>query len=108
MNRWTLPTASTALLDAALEEWSEAIADLSNDEIRDGLKLMRDTYPDWPPTTGQFRALCRPPKAREPEYRYPPLYIPPPPEDEEVKRARLAKSAANLREVMRVLKGGKP
>jgi hypothetical protein len=32
---------------------------LSGERIKAGLNRTLDAYPDWPPTLGQFRALCR-------------------------------------------------
>jgi hypothetical protein len=46
-------------LSATLAEWADAISDLSDEQVEHGIRAARDEYPDWPPTIGQFRALCR-------------------------------------------------
>ena len=40
-------------------EWAQVIEPFGVDAIRVALKLARGRHPDWPPTLGQFEALCR-------------------------------------------------
>ena len=43
------------------DAWQTGLARFTGDQIKAGLNRTLDRYPDWPPTLGQFRALCRPP-----------------------------------------------
>ena len=44
-----------------LDAWQTGLSGLSGEQIKAGLNRTLDSYPDWPPTLGQFRQLCRPP-----------------------------------------------
>jgi hypothetical protein len=44
-----------------IDSWRTGLEGFSGDQIASGLKRMLDVYPEWPPTLGEFRALCRPP-----------------------------------------------
>ena len=44
-----------------VDAWQTGLAGLSGEQIKAGLNRTLDTYPDWPPTLGQFKALCRVP-----------------------------------------------
>lgn len=65
--------------EAAAREWREcwaiALRDLTGEQIAAGLdKLMRGAH-EWPPTTGEFRALCKP-VIRPEHQRHPVLAAP--------------------------------
>lgn len=110
-HRWPLSTASSQLYDMAVAEWADATADFSDEEIQRGIRAMRDECPEWPPTIGEFRALCRPQKPAEPEHHYPPLAPPLPvltEAQEAERRERLKANAARLRELrLTILDGGR-
>lgn len=42
------------------QEWSEAIADLTEDEIRSGFRADLDRGSDFPPSSAKLRVMCRP------------------------------------------------
>lgn len=43
-----------------MDAWGEALAGVSPDFIRDAISKVAAAYPSWPPTLGEFVALCRP------------------------------------------------
>lgn len=43
-------------------EWREAIADLTEDEIRSGFRADLDRGSDFPPSSAKLRVMCRPPQ----------------------------------------------
>ena len=44
-----------------IDAWRTGLQGFSGDQIGAGLQRMLDAYPEWPPTLGQFRALCKAP-----------------------------------------------
>ena len=44
-----------------IDAWRTGLEGFSGEQIGAGLKRCLDAHPDWPPTLGQFRQLCRPP-----------------------------------------------
>lgn len=44
-----------------IDAWRTGLEGFTGEQIKAGLTKMLDAHPDWPPTLGQFRALCRPP-----------------------------------------------
>jgi hypothetical protein len=42
-----------------LDAWQAGLCGLSGEQIKAGLTRTLDAYPEWPPTLGQFKALCR-------------------------------------------------
>ena len=44
-----------------IDSWRTGLEGFSGEQIGAGLKRMLDVHPEWPPTLGEFRALCRPP-----------------------------------------------
>lgn len=87
------------MLAVALAEWTDAVSGLTDSQIDQGIRAMRDQYPEWPPTTGEFRALCRPVDDDLPEHRMRPLYQRALPEPESVTQARDAYSQARIDEL---------
>ena len=43
----------------AEREWGRNLSDFSLDDIKRGLDKCVDEHPSWPPTIGEFKALCR-------------------------------------------------
>ncbi|NCF83884.1 MAG: hypothetical protein GWP74_19990 [Proteobacteria bacterium] len=54
-NRWS---ASFGNFDQN-DTWLAVLQGLTPQQIADGLAATPKTYPEWPPTVGQFRGLCR-------------------------------------------------
>ncbi len=78
------------------ETWAIALADLTGDQIAMGLdKLMKGAH-EWPPTTGEFRDLCKP-VVRAEHQRHPALSAP---RDTKDRSAELAKIKAMLSKKM--------
>ena len=44
-----------------IDSWRTGLEGFSGEQIAAGLRRCLDAHPDWPPTLGEFRALCRPP-----------------------------------------------
>lgn len=42
-----------------MDAWQTTLNGVSADGIRRAIELCPIQYPDWPPTAGQFRAMCR-------------------------------------------------
>ena len=49
------------------DTWGRALGDLSGEQIAAGLEALTRTTDGWPPTTGEFRAMCKP--VRRPEHQ---------------------------------------
>ena len=43
---------------AAQNEWAEQLSKFSLDQIKKALDVCVDNFPEWPPTVGEFKALC--------------------------------------------------
>lgn len=69
---WTNRFTSRAMYDASKREWTYMLAQFSDREIMAALDQSADSYPSWPPTPGEFRALCKM-QRKEPSYQ--PLQI---------------------------------
>ena len=50
-------------------EWSRGLAGISPDEIGKALKQLPSLHPKWPPTIGEFQALCNIGKSDLPEFK---------------------------------------
>ncbi len=50
---------AVADFDGLAQEWSEGLAGLTGDEIKEGLRVCRGSR-TWPPCVAEFRADCRP------------------------------------------------
>lgn len=78
------------------ETWAIALHDLTGEQIAAGLeKLMKGAH-EWPPTTGEFRALCKP-VIRPEHQRHPVLAAP---RDTKDRSAELARIRAMLAKKM--------
>ena len=44
-----------------IDHWRSGLEGYSGEQIKRALDRMLDIHPDWPPTLGQFRQLCKPP-----------------------------------------------
>lgn len=80
------------------DTWGRALAGLSGEQIAQGLAKLATGTDGWPPTSGEFRALCVPPKPIPAHQRHPLLDAPKP-----VKTNR----AATVREAAALLDGKK-
>lgn len=88
--------------EIAAREWSRGLAGLTGDQIAVGLEkcAMRKLTPgeeDWPPTPGEFRALCLPECVPMIHRRYPVLG----------KLWDAEKGRAAIAEARKLLRGGK-
>ncbi len=45
-----------------LNTWAGAIAGVPPENLRQAMKSVATAHPSWPPTLGEFLALCAPPK----------------------------------------------
>ena len=59
--KWTsILTDDPEIRDAFAREWAEELSGLSHELIKYGVSRCSMAYPDWPPTVGQFRNICKP------------------------------------------------
>lgn len=95
-NKWTSGFGSKEIENFAKREWYEALtsANLSPDQIREGLDKCRDTQ-EWPPTISEFISIAKPPivHAMHKEFKN---QLPPPKISEE----QLAENRRKLRELL--------
>lgn len=42
------------------DTWARALAGVTGEQIADGLEKLATSTDGWPPTSGEFRALCKP------------------------------------------------
>lgn len=79
------------------ETWVRGCCDLGPDALARGLRKCLDWNGNegWPPSLPQFRAMCRAPKQREPEYS-----LPKPPMSPEQLKSR-DETRATIRSVLR-------
>ena len=92
-HKWTSCFPDKVTLEAAKNEWSKQLGEYSTQHIAYAVDNVVDEYPEWPPTIGQFKKLCRSAE-REPLYRKPAL---PNPSTPETARRELEKMKKVLR-----------
>ena len=94
-HKWSslFPDGDLALYEESKSMWAEEMGGLSMEQIKYALDIVVDNYPEWPPTVGQFKQLC---KLSEIEPDYVPMKLDNPSKPETV--------AANLAEMMQTLK----
>ena len=94
-HKWSslFPEGDLALYEESKSMWAEEMGGLTMEQIKYALDIVVDNYPEWPPTVGQFKQLC---KLSEIEPDYVPLKLDNPAKPETV--------AANLAAMMRSLK----
>ena len=70
------------------ETWAIALRDLTGEQIAVGLEKLMQGAHEWPPTTGEFRALCKP-VIRPEHQRHPVLAAPRDTKDRSADLARI-------------------
>jgi hypothetical protein len=58
-HKWASQFPDEAFTIEAKKVWAMDLTGLTNDQIKQGLDTMIDEYPSWPPTIGEFKALCK-------------------------------------------------
>jgi len=58
-HKWASQFPDEAFTIEAKKIWAMDLSGLSNNQIKQGLDTMIDRYPSWPPTLGEFKALCK-------------------------------------------------
>ena len=58
-HKWASQFPDEAFTDEAKKIWAQDLSGLTNDQIKLGLDTMIDEYPSWPPTVGEFKAICK-------------------------------------------------
>jgi hypothetical protein len=58
-HKWASQFPDEEFIDEAKKVWARDLTDLTNDQIKQGLDTMTGKYPSWPPTIGEFKALCK-------------------------------------------------
>jgi hypothetical protein len=53
LHKWT--SAIEGIEEVAVEEWSQALAGLTGDQLKNGIDSWKG---DWPPTAEEFRSAC--------------------------------------------------
>jgi hypothetical protein len=51
---------SNALGERPNGAWAATLADVSIEELREGMRACAIRHPSWPPTAGEFLTLCQP------------------------------------------------
>ena len=94
-HKWSslFPDGDLALYEESKSMWAEEMGGLSMEQIKYALDIVVDNYPEWPPTVGQFKQLCKLSEI-EPDYVAPRLDNPSKPET----------VAASMAEMMQTLK----
>jgi hypothetical protein len=58
-HKWTSQFAADTDMKLAKSVWADGLSGLANDQIKQALDMCIDEYPSWPPTLGEFKALCK-------------------------------------------------
>ena len=58
-HKWASQFPDEEFIDEAKKVWAMDLSMLSADQLKIGLDTVIDQYPEWPPTVGQFKALCK-------------------------------------------------
>lgn len=58
-NKWASQFPDEEFIDEAKKVWAMDLSMLSADQLKIGLDTAIDKYPTWPPTVGEFKALCK-------------------------------------------------
>ena len=92
-HKWASLYPDEEIYAEAKKDWSVELGGISLEQIKYALDIVVDNYPEWPPTVGQFKQLC---KLSEIEPDYVPLKLDNP--------AKPETDAANLAAMMQTLK----
>jgi hypothetical protein len=79
-----------------MDAWQEGLGDVTGEQVRVALAGVLTAHPEWPPTLGQFLALCKP--VVQPSHR---LFLPSPQIDASKRGpvpAQFAEAVAKLQE----------
>ena len=57
------------MLNGMIDVWGSALAGVDPMEIKSALDRLPTDFPEWPPTVGQFLALCNVGKYDLPEFK---------------------------------------
>lgn len=57
--KWTSLITDEGTLHAMELIWGKVLSKVDPAQIKVSLDRLPDEYPDWPPTVGQFRAVCK-------------------------------------------------
>ena len=58
-NRWTSLIQNEESDNAMRKVWGEGLVDINPEKIKSAVDMLPNEYPSWPPTMGQFLALCK-------------------------------------------------
>jgi hypothetical protein len=58
LRKWTSQISTEEIYQAALKIWDRELREISDEEIKKALDKLSAQYPEWPPTPGEFKALC--------------------------------------------------
>ncbi|MCP5004667.1 MAG: hypothetical protein GY941_12125 [Planctomycetes bacterium] len=58
-HKWASAYPDDEFIDEAKRDWAEELKGLTYMQIKQGLDTTTDHYPSWPPTVGEFKALCK-------------------------------------------------
>ena len=67
--KWTSQITDDQMLDDLQKVWGYHLAKFSPDEIKRSLDALPKSYPEWPPTVGQFMELCDVGRDTLPEFK---------------------------------------
>ena len=57
--KWTSLLIDEQMIDDMQKVWGHHLRDADEASVKTALQKMPSEYPDWPPTVGQFLALCK-------------------------------------------------
>ncbi len=58
-SRWSTQIQTKATELAVRKVWGEALAPFSADQIKVALDKLPDHHPEWPPSVGEFKLVCK-------------------------------------------------
>ena len=83
----------------AKRNWAEEIGTLDQIAVRNGIELLFDRYPNWPPNLNGFIQLCKERKPSQAMYQRDVLKLPKKPTDDDIKKGKSA--LADIRSKLR-------
>lgn len=57
-HRWTSLITDDGTMELLVRSWAEDLAGIPDDAMRAAIQKCPTEFPDWPPTSGQFKQLC--------------------------------------------------
>ena len=58
-HKWTSQFPDETMLEATKREWSKELGVYTGDHIAYAVDICADHHPEWPPTIGEFKLLCK-------------------------------------------------